>query len=70
MAQVFAPGCALLIYKPELAKRLLAFLNQGAEDIPAHATCCRHDPALPAGTRLVNEPDAWHAQIQAFIDQH
>jgi len=28
MKRVFAPGCALMIYKPELAQRMFDFLNQ------------------------------------------
>jgi Fe-S oxidoreductase len=54
MKQVFAPGCALMLYKPHLAQRLLAFLNEGGERIPMHTICCRHAPGLPAGTRVVN----------------
>jgi hypothetical protein len=27
MRKVFAPGCALMIYKPELGKKVLEFLN-------------------------------------------
>ncbi|MGA2083611.1 MAG: (Fe-S)-binding protein [Holophaga sp.] len=54
MAQAFAPGCALMIYKPELGKRLLEFLNRGPEPIPEHLTCCHHEPGLPAGTRIIN----------------
>jgi Fe-S oxidoreductase len=49
MSQVFAPGCALMIYKPELGKRLLDWLG-----VPEHLTCCRHDPQRPAGTQIVN----------------
>jgi hypothetical protein len=44
MSQVFAPGCALMIYKPELGKRLLDWLG-----VPEHLTCCRHEPQLPDG---------------------
>lgn len=54
MPSVFAPGCALLIYKPELAKKMLAFLTSEAADIVEHTTCCRHQPHLPAGTRVIN----------------
>jgi Fe-S oxidoreductase len=54
MSQVFAPGCALTIYKPELAARLLAFLNRGGRAIPEHTLCCRHEPNLPAGTLVIN----------------
>lgn len=49
MAQVFAPGCALMLHKPDLARRLRAFLG-----LPEHLTCCRHEPGLPAGTRIIN----------------
>jgi Fe-S oxidoreductase len=38
-----------MIYKPELGKRLQAFLGA-----PEHLTCCRHQPALPEGTRIIN----------------
>lgn len=54
MKKVFAPGCALMIYKPELARKLLAFLRQEAGDIAEHLTCCRHEPGLEAGTRVIN----------------
>ena len=36
MKQVFAPGCALMIYKPELADRLLEFLNKEIGNITEH----------------------------------
>jgi Fe-S oxidoreductase len=43
-----------MIYKPELGKSLLAFLNGGAEPVPEHLTCCRHEPGLAAGTEIIN----------------
>lgn len=49
MSMTFAPGCALLLHKPELAARLQAFLG-----LPEHLTCCHHAPGLPAGTKIVN----------------
>jgi hypothetical protein len=52
--QVFAPGCALMLYKPQLSEKLHAFLNEQYGDIPMHAVCCRHEPGLPAGTRIIN----------------
>lgn len=52
--RVFAPGCALLIYKPELAKRLLKFLNDNFENIPEHLTCCKHEPRLEKETQVIN----------------
>ena len=39
MSQVFAPGCALMIYKPELGTRLLEYLNDGPDRIAEHLTC-------------------------------
>lgn len=54
MNQVFAPGCALMLTKPEQSQRLLTFLNCGGEAIGEHLTCCQHEPALPAGTRVIN----------------
>jgi Fe-S oxidoreductase len=43
-----------MIYKPELGKRLMESLNAGPESIPEHLTCCRHEPGLPPGTRIIN----------------
>lgn len=54
MKQVYAPGCALMIYKPELAQKVLAFLNKELGDIPEHLICCRHSPKLPSGTTVIN----------------
>jgi len=58
MKQVYAPGCALVTYKPELAKKVLQFLNEGLNEdfkgIAEHLTCCRHEPNLESGTRVIN----------------
>lgn len=54
MKTVYAPGCALMIYKPLLARKVLDFLNKGAGDISEHLTCCKHEPGLEKGTRIIN----------------
>lgn len=54
MKRVFAPGCALMIYKPRLERKTLAFLHRDLGDIDEHLTCCRHEPKLPAGTLVIN----------------
>lgn len=54
MKQVYAPGCALMIYKPELAKKVLEFLGKDLGDIAEHLTCCRHEPNLDSGTQVIN----------------
>jgi Fe-S oxidoreductase len=54
MKQIYAPGCALMIYKPELAQKILEFLNKNLNDIPEHLICCRHEPNLEKGTQVIN----------------
>jgi len=54
MKQVYAPGCAFKIYKPELTEKVLEFLNGNQGDVPEHLTCCRHEPGLEIGTRVIN----------------
>lgn len=54
MKKVFAPGCALVIYKPELGKKVLEYLNKELGNIEEHLTCCRHEPNLESGTQIIN----------------
>ena len=54
MNKVFAPGCALMLYKPELAERLHRMLNENLGEMDLHLICCRHDPQIPANTEIVN----------------
>lgn len=50
----FAPGCALMIYKPELAEKLHLILNENFGEIEMLLTCCQHDPQLSKKTRIIN----------------
>lgn len=52
--RVYAPGCALMIYKPELADRVLNYLTSEDDIIDMHLTCCRHEPHLKSGTVVIN----------------
>lgn len=54
MKQVFAPGCALIIYKPDLASRMLSLLRENDQGIEEHLICCRHEPGLETGTQVIN----------------
>ncbi|KAB3536065.1 (Fe-S)-binding protein [Alkaliphilus pronyensis] len=54
MKNVFAPGCALLIYKPHLAKRILEFLNDEYGNVQEHITCCKHEHSLEVSTQIIN----------------
>ncbi len=50
---VFAPGCALLLYKPDLADKVHAYLEARRGPLPVLSACCHHTPALPPGTKVV-----------------
>lgn len=54
MTQVFAPGCALMIYRPHLARRLHAFLQESAGPMEMALACCHHIPPLAEGTEVIN----------------
>ncbi|MBW9147057.1 (Fe-S)-binding protein [Clostridium sp. CM027] len=54
MKRVFAPGCALMIYKPELGRKVLDFLNSELGDIDEYLICCNHKPNLENGTQIIN----------------
>ena len=53
MKRVYAPGCALMIYKPELAKKVLQFLRSDFS-VDEHLICCRHDTGLTEATEIIN----------------
>lgn len=54
MKQVYAPGCALMIYKQSLAGKVLEFLNKDSGHISEHLICCKHEPKLEKGTCVIN----------------
>ncbi|NTU51679.1 MAG: (Fe-S)-binding protein, partial [Candidatus Aminicenantes bacterium] len=54
MRRVFAPGCALLLYRPDVARRLREYLDARHGPIGEHLICCKHEPGLGAGTQVVN----------------
>lgn len=51
---IFAPGCALYLYKPHLVERLHDFLNADYGAMDQLATCCRHTPEIQAATTVIN----------------
>lgn len=54
MKKGFAPGCALSIYKPELASKVYSFLIDHYEIIDEHTTCCMHEPKIKSDTQIIN----------------
>ncbi len=55
MKEIYAPGCALIIYKPELANKTMSFLQQFKDrEMKEHLICCRHEPTLEKNTNVIN----------------
>ena len=54
MPYVFAPGCALALYKPHLAEKILKYLQEQLGDVPLYPGCCHDEVVLPAGTTIIN----------------
>ena len=52
--RVFAPGCALMIYKPHLAEKLHGILAGNIGPMDMSLTCCRQIPPLLPGTEVIN----------------
>jgi Fe-S oxidoreductase len=50
----FAPGCALMLYKPELAYKIHLMLNEKVGDVEILMTCCQHEPNLPENSIVIN----------------
>jgi Fe-S oxidoreductase len=51
---VFAPGCALMLYKPELAEKIHLLLNTNLGEMDKLMICCHHDPQFSEKTKVVN----------------
>jgi hypothetical protein len=51
---VFAPGCALMLYKPEFAKRIHSILRNHVGEMDELNICCHHDPQFPEETTVIN----------------
>ena len=55
MKNIFAPGCALMLYKPYLAEKLHHILNENMGKMDVLTTCCRHEPhQLISKTEVIN----------------
>lgn len=52
--RLFAPGCALMLYKPELALKLHSILCKNLGKMEMLTTCCQHDPKLEEFTQIIN----------------
>lgn len=54
MRRIFAPGCALMIYKPHLVEKLHSLLNENLGPMDQWLICCKHVPPLPGGMEVIN----------------
>lgn len=54
MPQIFAPGCALMLYKPYLADKLSVILNENLGSMDQLLTCCKHEPQVDSKTEVIN----------------
>jgi Fe-S oxidoreductase len=52
--KVFAPGCALMLYKPESAAKIHLILNKNLGKMDMLLTCCHHDPQFTEKTEIIN----------------
>jgi hypothetical protein len=50
----FAPGCALMLYKPELAHKIHDFLNESLGKMDMYLTCCHHEPPFSEKKNIIN----------------
>ncbi|MFH0816406.1 MAG: (Fe-S)-binding protein [Methanobacteriota archaeon] len=54
MKRLFAPGCALLIYKPALAKKVHELLCKNLGDMEMLDLCCMNEPEIEPGAQVIN----------------
>ena len=65
MRYVFAPGCALMIYKPRLAEKIHAFLRTNIAEMPLYTACCHDGVNLPEGTCIIDCCPGCHRRFPA-----
>lgn len=68
MSRVFSPGCALMIYKPALADRVLKYLKENYDCDDKHLTCCKHEPNLKKGTEIINVCSGCHKRYSELYE--
>jgi Fe-S oxidoreductase len=51
---LFAPGCALILYKPHLVEKIHEYLTVQHGAMERLLTCCHHTPPLAPDTKVIN----------------
>lgn len=52
--KVFAPGCGLMLYKPELVQKIHSLLCENIGEMEVLNICCHHDPQFLEETLVIN----------------
>lgn len=52
--KTFAPGCALMIYKPEMANKVYNILKSLFGEMDMLLTCCKQNPEFKENTQVIN----------------
>ena len=53
MKQVYSPGCALLLYKPDLSEQIHDYLSSHIQQMEILSTCCRLHSEIGSGTHVM-----------------
>jgi len=54
MKQIYSPGCALLLYKPDYLEKVKTHLGKDSSGVTTHTICCKYEPKLPNGSVIIN----------------
>jgi len=54
MKRVFAPGCALMLYKPDLADKVHRILIEEFGEIELLTNCCKNEPNYTTPIKVIN----------------
>jgi len=54
MKRMFAPGCALILYKPEFVDKLHKNLNENLEEMNLLKNCCKNHPEITPEIEIIN----------------
>lgn len=50
----FNAGCAINVYKPQIAQKMFSLLKEHFGLVRYHDICCHHNPNLPQGSTIIN----------------
>ena len=50
----FNAGCAINVYKPQIAQKMFLLLKEHFGPVKHHNICCHHNPNLPQGSTIIN----------------